>query len=386
MRTYLILQRAARPRSGDIMTRGVEALGDGGARPTLAVERLADAAVAEISRTPGTSITPVMPTRLIKPMAAEGADGDNWGIAAVGADRSPFDGSGVRVAVLDTGIDAGHPAFAHVQLEQRDFSGSGDGDRQGHGTHCAGTIFGHIEGHRIGVAPGISKALIGKVLGDDGRGSSEMVFNALHWSIEQRVHVISMSLGFDFPGMVEEYVADGWPPALATSVALEAYRGNLRMFDAIMGEVRARGAFGTSPIVVAAAGNESKRQDDPNYRIAAALPAAADDVISVAALRQSGERLAVADFSNTLAVLSAPGQAILSARSGGGLTALSGTSMACPHVAGIAALWWQKLGPNSKSSAVAARLRASCRMEGLVAPADPADVGEGLVQAPSGEA
>jgi subtilisin family serine protease len=81
----------------------------------------------------------------------------------VGADTSPFSGDGIVVAVLDTGIDASHPAFEGVDIVQKDFTGEGVGDQHGHGTHCAGTIFGRTsEGTRIGVAPGVKKALIGK--------------------------------------------------------------------------------------------------------------------------------------------------------------------------------------------------------------------------------
>ena len=63
---------------------------------------------------------------------------------------------------------------------------------------------------------------------------------ALTWAMQERADIISMSLGFDFPGMVAGLTADGWPVDLATSTALEAYRGNLRMFDAIMAVVKAQ--------------------------------------------------------------------------------------------------------------------------------------------------
>ena len=89
-------------------------------------------------------------------------------------DRSTWTGEGVTVAVLDTGIDSKHPAFAGVDIVEKDFTGTGNGDRQGHGTHCAGTIFGRdVDGKRIGVARGVKRALIGKVLGDEGGGDSE---------------------------------------------------------------------------------------------------------------------------------------------------------------------------------------------------------------------
>ena len=111
------------------------------------------------------------------------SNGATWGVKAVGADVSARTGAGIVVAVLDTGIDASHPAFAGVEIIEEDFSGYGNGDVQGHGTHCAGTIFGRdVDGMRIGVAPGVTKALIGKVLGDDGNGGSDMLFRGIQWA------------------------------------------------------------------------------------------------------------------------------------------------------------------------------------------------------------
>lgn len=387
MKRYVILRReAVRP----VSTRdiGTELFRAGNALPTLSVERVPDHAVAELLADPRVELaTPTMPTRLIQPLSSGTAEpAANWGISAVKADQSRYTGAGVLLAILDTGIDRTHPAFSGVNLIEKDFSGHGDGDRQGHGTHCAGTVFGRdIGGQRIGVARGVHRALIGKVLGDDGSGQSEMVFEALHWAMHEKADIISMSLGFDFPGMVDRLTSDGWPVDLATSTALEAYRGNLRMFDAIMGVLKAQSAFGVSPLVIAAAGNESRRDMNNEYRIAASLPAAADDVVSVAAVGRIGENYGVANFSNSLALVAAPGVDITSAWPGGGLNTISGTSMACPHVAGIAALWWESLRssgnkPNAKN--VTARLLANARKNVFAEDVDEADVGQGIVTAP----
>ena len=131
-----------------------------------------------------------MPISLIEPCDANlpagvAAATDAWGIPAVKADTSPFTGDGVVVAVLDTGIDKSHPAFAGVDIIEKDFSGSGDGDRNGHGTHCAATIFGRdVNGKRVGIARGVKKALIGKVLADNGGGNSDMIFRGMQWALE----------------------------------------------------------------------------------------------------------------------------------------------------------------------------------------------------------
>lgn len=390
MRRHIVLRDIARAtRSGPNALPGPHP--EAALPPEIRIdsEQLSPTDVAEMTRDPDVvGVAPEMATRLIEPLGVEAGEAATsaWGIGAVAADASAFDGGGTIVAVLDTGIDAGHPAFAGVDLVQRDFSGSGDGDRNGHGTHCAGTVFGRdVDGTRIGVARGVERALIGKVLGDDGRGGSEMIFSAINWAIESGAGVVSMSLGLDFPGMVRRLTDDGWPADLATSVTLEGYRGNLRMFDALMGLIRARAAFGGEVVVVAAAGNESKRQESPDYEIAAGLPAAADGIVSVGAARETPEGLRIADFSNTLPVISGPGVNVLSARSGGGLKALSGTSMACPYVAGVAALTWQELRaapvPNSARSVVA-RLLARARTDVFAPGVQIADRGAGLAMAP----
>lgn len=358
------------------------------AKPLIFTEQLSDRAVVELQADPQIQlVVPTMPVRLIGPVpGASMTLTANWGIKAVRADRSPCDGSGVNVAILDTGIDTDHPAFSGMKLIEKDFSEHGNGDRNGHGTHCAGTFFGRNEdGRRIGIARGVQHALIGKVLGDDSVGQSEMIFQALAWAMEEHADIISMSIGFDFPGMITRLTEEGWPLTMATSTALEAYGGNLRMFDAIMAVFKAQAAFGVSPLVIAAAGNESRRDIKSDYRVAVSLPAAAEDVVSVAAVGRNDGKFSVAEFSNIQARLAAPGVDITSAWTGGGLRTISGTSMACPHVAGVAALWWQFLRqadikPTARN--VSARLVSNARKNVFVANTDEADVGQGLVTAP----
>jgi len=351
--------------------------------------------IGEEARAPTVvGVAPVMRTALIRPIAdgtaTASAHGDAWGVAAVGADTSPRSGDGVVVAVLDTGIDSGHAAFAGMTIEERDFSGSGNGDRQGHGTHCAGTIFGRdVDGRRIGIARGVQRALIGKVLDDDGSGSSGALFSALQWAAEEQAQVVSMSLGFDFPGMVEQLLGLGMPRPAAISAALVAYRDNLRVFDRLMSMIRALEPFAQGPagmLVVAAAGNESGRGQVPPFTVATSLPAAADGIVSVGAVQRRAGGFDVARFSNGSPQVSAPGVGILSAQSGGGLLELNGTSMACPHVAGVAALWWEDVLSRGQvlpgSQAVMTRLLGSARTDVFAGAVQPEDRGLGLVTAP----
>jgi subtilisin family serine protease len=148
---------------------------------TLSIVSLESEEAAEIDTATGVAaIARQMPTKLIAPRAASATADDNllWGIDSVGARACRFSGKGVRVAVLDTGIERTHQAFKGVNITEMDSSGAGNGDRQGHGTHCAGTFFGReVDGCRIGVAPGVETALIGKVLGDNGHGTSPMIFD-----------------------------------------------------------------------------------------------------------------------------------------------------------------------------------------------------------------
>ncbi|HEY5707306.1 MAG TPA: S8 family serine peptidase [Terrimicrobiaceae bacterium] len=334
-------------------------------------------------------IAPSMPMKLVEPLSDDGqaqpaAGTATWGVNAVGAVTSPFTGDGVVVAVLDTGIDPNHPAFAGVTLVQKNFTTAGPNDEQGHGTHCAGTIFGRdVNETRIGVAPGVKKALIGKVLGTGG-GASDQIADAINWAVENGAQVISMSLGIDFPGFVKILENNGFPTQAAVTRALEGYRANVLLFERIASLVRARGLFGQATLIVAAAGNESRRNGNPPYEIAAAPPAVAEGVISVAALGESPAGLTAAPFSNTFANVSGPGVGVFSAKLGGGLVALSGTSMATPHVAGVAALWAERISAGGPLNGVewTARLIGSAVTTGIAPGFDPADVGAGLVRAP----
>ncbi|MDX6231692.1 MAG: hypothetical protein QOH68_651 [Nocardioidaceae bacterium] len=345
-------------------------------------------AATELGR-PGVVGARSMPLALINPTAAGDAQrpdgpGVTWGVKAVGADTSPFTGAGIKVAVLDTGIDADHEVFAGATVTQMDFTGSGDGDMHGHGTHCAGTIAGRdVNGFRIGVAPGVPEILAGKVLGESG-GSTETLLKAMQWALDSGANVISMSLGIDFPGQVQRSVDEfGMNIQQATSRALEDYRRNLALFGALANFLRLQSLNGQPVVVVAATGNESERAAAKAYTVAISPPAASDGFIGVGAIGQRPDgNFEIAPFSNTGAAVVGPGVDVLSAKPGGGYQTMNGTSMATPHAAGVAALWAESIQKTTGSltaDAIAAKLRANGRFDPTF---DPIDVGAGLVQAP----
>lgn len=385
---YVILESPQDELLGGDRGPGAGPAGVGMELPRIGVDVFSTADAAHLSEQPSTmALAPVMPMKLVEPVAVAAADaepGPTWGIRAVGADTSPFTGAGVTVAVLDTGIDPNHPAFAGVELVRRNFTDESDDDTHGHGTHCAGTIFGRdADGVRIGVAPGVTKAVIGKVLGAGG-GGSDQIMEAIQWAIAEGANVISMSLGIDFPGYVELLTRRGVPTELATSKALEGYRQNVDLFASMASLVSAQSMFGTATLLVAAAGNESRREIDADFEIAVSPPAVAKGFVSVAALGRGGAGFTIADFSNTGARLSGPGVDIVSARPGGGLASMSGTSMATPHVAGVAALWAEKLKILGRLDprVLEARLTGTATTAGMGPGFDPFDIGSGMVQAP----
>jgi subtilisin family serine protease len=393
LHNYIVLKksRAATP-TFDHLGRGTPTFGVRDEQPEnleLIHAELSPKERNDLRRDPRTcAIAVPMPMTLIAPVDTEPidtpqADVSAWGIGAVGALETAYTGKGITVAVLDTGIDPNHTAFQGVTLVRRNFTEESDDDLHGHGTHCAGTIFGRdVNNLRIGVASGVERAIIGKVLGKGG-GSSATIAQAIQWAVNEGAHVISMSLGIDFPGYVQQLVdMYGLKIAPATSMALEAYRANVNLFRELADFVLAQSMFSHGTTIVAASGNESNR---PEYEIAVSPPAAAQGIISVGALQQTAAGLAPATFSNNQVDISAPGVDIISAKAGGGLTRKSGTSMATPHVAGIAALWSQR--QLEKTGAVnGKRLQArliSSGADNTMAPGVEAeDIGTGIVQAP----
>lgn len=387
---------------------------DGDAAMTLALEggsgkasavaintcEMNEGEAAQLAMQSDTLIAPAMPLQLIEPIAMSFASIDNapgniaWGLSAIGADQSSFDGSGVRMGIIDTGVDPSHECFKGVDFEMRDYTGEGVADINGHGTHCAATIFGRdVNGIRVGVAREVKDVFVGKTMGV-GRGDSGMLIQAISDAVEYGCRVISMSLGFDHARMATRLrELNDWPTELATAVALHRYRANVRMFDRLGALLASRPATGQHEVLlIAASGNASKRDVNSSYEMPAMPPSEADEFISVGAVGvDTAKAIFVAPFSNINCTLCAPGVNILSAQAGTtqGLVAKSGTSMAAPHVAGVAALHIQASSKKAMKSSLYQRaptvrqqLLKETSLANLPPEIDERHVGLGVIRAP----
>jgi subtilisin len=212
-------------------------------------------------------------------------------------------GKVIKVAVLDTGIDGTHPDLALNYKGGISFvpGESTPQDFHSHGTHCAGTIAARINGAGVvGVAPAAYLYAV-KVLSRTGSGAWSNLISGIDWCVKNGIRVLSMSLG-----------APSAPSAVEAMCNL---------------------AWGKGLLLVAAAGNSGPAMGSVGY------PAKYDSVIAVSAIDSAN---LIAGFSSRgpEVELCAPGVSVLSTIPGGGFGTKSGTSMACPHVSGVATLAW----------------------------------------------
>jgi len=234
--------------------------------------------------------------------ASAGTEIIDWGLSAIMAPRvwHKTKGEGIKVAVLDTGIDHNHPDLKDNVKAYIDFTKSPYGamDRKGHGTHVAGIIAGVDNGiGMIGVAPK-AELYAAKVLGDNGGGTYDAIIRGIEWAIAQDVDIINMSLGVSTE-----------PPKKVHEAIKHAHDAGI--------------------ILIAATGNGNRE---------VCWPAMYDEVIAVSAMDMTYERASFSNYGIKNEIM-APGVDIYSTYPNGKYAELSGTSMATPVITGCVALY-----------------------------------------------
>jgi len=282
---------------------------------------------------------PSAPEATPDPKASPEVDELAWGLDVCGISKSRYSGKGIKLAVLDTGLDLSHPDFQDRAIQSGTFVNQAIDDLFGHGTHCTGIACGPQSAssgvRRYGVAYG-SDIYIGKVLDNSGNGAGACTLAGMNWAIAQGCEVISMSVGGQHP-VQAAYTRAG-------EVALK--KGLL---------------------MIAATGNLSPATD---------APANSPTVVSVGSLDTD---LKPSYYSDPGKVdFAAPGREIFSAWPHPGQYRVeSGTSMATPMVAGCAALWAES-DPKLRGRKLWDRMTRTARR----LPYSKDEVGAGLVQAP----
>ena len=279
------------------------------------------------------------------------ADNDEytWGLQATGVTTSSRTGKGIRVSVLDTGFDLNHPDFEGRKVTAQSFvAGESAQDGHGHGTHCIGTSCGSASTpRRYGVASEV-EIFAGKVLGDRGSGSDSGILAGINWALANDCVIISMSLGADLPNVSQAYETVG------------------------------KRALDRGTLIIAAAGNNARRPGNPGF---VGVPANSPSIMAIAAVDSAN---APARFSARSGApeggkidLAGPGVNVFSSwPMSKRYNTISGTSMATPHVAGLAALWSEATGRTGRD------LWTTLVQNALPLDVPSVDVGAGLAQAP----
>ncbi|WP_185290250.1 S8 family serine peptidase [Chryseobacterium lactis] len=296
-----------------------------------------------------------------KPLPQKSMVEMEWGLKAIGMERAQYTGKGVDVCILDTGLETSHPDFSSEEIEGKSFIDGEDWNRDpnGHGTHCAGIATGNIRsdtGKRYGIAGGCNLK-IAKVLSDSGRGTTSSVIDAIDWAITKKFRILSLSL--------------------ASPV-------NLNDQPSVLFETIGQRALENNCLIIAAAGNDSNRPQIPQP---VSMPANSKSILAVAAV---DGQMRVARFSNAglnpstggNVDVCAPGVDIMSAYPKNSKNkkffyyAMSGTSMAAPHVSGLAALYMEQF-PEKSAKEIWELIENKARpIEGIKY----RDIGNGLIQ------
>lgn len=267
--------------------------------------------LSEIRKNPAVLYAEPNARIFVAPIKSEDADPKAYGIAKVSAPevwKKGITGNGIKIAVIDTGVDYNHPELEGrvvkpVGKEMKDCTGwdffnkdNDPMDDNEHGTHVSGTILGKT----VGVAPGAT--IIGvKFLSAEGSGSLADALSSIQYAIDCKVDVMSNSWGGG---------------------------GKMQSMQDLIDEAYSKGI-----LFVAAAGNSSQDNDKVG-----AYPANYNHVISVAATDKNDEVASFSSYGLKTVHVAAPGVAVYSSIPGGKYDSFSGTSMATPHISGIIAL------------------------------------------------